>query len=239
MLRGILLALSYSPACQSAVRVAAELAVKLQTRLHVIVPPLPIPLSGINTYTYVSQECIQWCEEDEYTLLKETFFTIQSVGADIASSFFCEKEPYVHDILHACQQCACDLIIFGECSLTGLAKLKEALYAPRLLQKATCPVLLLRDSEPTWPPRQIFIEENTCASTSPPGHFVLLLKRLYDTGDCISTVTSAYNARYTMITASYHKARLLQRWRSTPRLRRLLSTTSGPLLMFPCQKCLC
>lgn len=145
-------AVDFSEPSRGALRVAAELAAKLEASLTVVhVHDVPsIPLTGIPAVPPASRAVTESAHDKAVRLLGSARAEAEALAPGRVHAELLEGDPAWELVKYAAAQ-GHDLLVVGTHGRTGVRRLVMGSIAERVLREAPCPVLAVREQGPIEP----------------------------------------------------------------------------------------
>jgi len=143
-LKNILVPTDFSEQSAKAVRYGAELAAKFDAQLHVLHAVDTTPIMYGETGAYLPQEAT--ADIVAASVRRLDGLEIESAGNLQVKRTVAEGHPFV-EIVRYGKENEIDLIVIGTHGRGAIAHLLLGSVAERVVRKASCPVLVVRDEE--------------------------------------------------------------------------------------------
>jgi nucleotide-binding universal stress UspA family protein len=167
----ILLATDGSEDARLAARAAADLSEKTGAELHVIHAWQYVPHPVLDPKQY---------EEEAWRLLKEQTQLITAAGATVTESHL-KMAPAVDGILDLGEEIGGDLIVLGSRGHGPIGRLLLGSVSEGVVHHATCPVLVLRGGQDSWPPERVVIGDDGSGAAKRAGELAASIGGLFGT----------------------------------------------------------
>ena len=173
----ILLATDSSPDAAVAGMVAADLAAKTGSPLHLvhvwqIVVPAIVHMADIDWRPY---------EEAGRRMLAGEADRLTAAGATVAGSHLRQGDP-ASEISALAGELGAGLLVIGSRGLGRVQRLVMGSVSEGVVHQATCPVLVTRGGAGDWPPVRIIVGDDGSAAAGRAGLLAAQLGRLYGAG---------------------------------------------------------
>lgn len=157
-LQRILLATDGSEDASAAARASIDLSNRSGSDLHVVhvfefIPPREYISLALRVRSPFASE-----REGRETL-EEQVSLIEGRGGRVREAHLRMGSP-VEEILDTSQEIGASLIVLGSRGLGGVKRLLMGSVSERVVHYATCPVLVLRTGEASWPPARVIIADD-------------------------------------------------------------------------------
>ncbi|AHY48229.1 Universal stress protein family (plasmid) [Rubrobacter radiotolerans] len=176
-LRRILLATDGSEDARLATVAAVDLANRSGAKLHLVhvfefIPPREFVSLALRVRSpFASQK------EGERTI-EEAVSLVREVGGRVQEAHLRMGSP-PDGVLSVAGKIGADLIVIGSRGLGGVKRLLMGSVSERVVQHASCPVLVLRDGEDLWPPARIIVADDGSEHALRAGRLGALVGGLY------------------------------------------------------------
>ena len=169
----ILLATDGSEDAALAARAAADLAAKLDARLHVVHAwQVPAP-------AYPAAPPADLFEWDAREVLSKELKRIGNAGVDVAEAHLRMGNP-VNEIVELAEELGRSLIVLGSRGQGRLKRLVLGSVSEGVAHHASCPVLIVRGDQGAWPPGRVVIGEDASGNAARAGELGATIAKLFD-----------------------------------------------------------
>jgi len=171
----ILLATDGSPDSRLAMVAAADLAGRTGSKLHLIHVERPKRLA---THPFGVDAGFEGAEESSWELLLGEAREVERCGAPVADIHFVEGRPS-QEIVKLALELSAGLVAIGSRGLGRLQRLVLGSVSEGVVQRAPCPVLVMRGGEAAWPPRWVVVGEDFSPEAERAAEIACELAKLY------------------------------------------------------------
>jgi nucleotide-binding universal stress UspA family protein len=175
LLEKVLLATDGSEDAKLAAQAAANLSDKTGAELHVIHAWKYVPHPVLDPEHY---------EEEAGRLLKEQTELVTDAGATVREAHLTMAPP-VDAILDLGEEIRADLIVVGSRGHGSIRRLLLGSVSEGVVHHATCPVLVLRGGQGSWPPERVVIGDDGSEAAQKAGEMAASIGGLFGTRDVL------------------------------------------------------
>lgn len=176
--KSILLATDGSEDAAAAARAAADLSKRLNAELYVVhawrkpreyaYPGVPKPLDVTSIF-----------QRDAERLLEKERECLESMGAETTESYLESGRP-ADVVLNFSEQLGIDLLVMGSRGHGAFGRIAMGSVSEEVVHHASCPVLMVRGGEHTWPPERVVIGDDGSEDASRAGELGVGLGKLFE-----------------------------------------------------------
>lgn len=176
-LKTILLATDGSEDASVATRAAIDISNLGGSELHVVhvfefIPPREYISLALRIHSPFASR------REGREILDEQVSLIEGAGGTVHASYLRMGSP-VDEILNTAEKIGANLVVMGSRGLGGIKRLLMGSVSERVVQYATCPVLVLRSGEGVWPPSRVILADDGSAHALRAGMLGSLIGGLF------------------------------------------------------------
>lgn len=174
--RRIVVATDGSGDAEIAAAVASDVAARCGAELHVVHAWIPITMHGYPT-PFAAADPEQLRSEAQETLTQEVG-RIAAAGGCVAGMHLQEGRP-AEAIVRLCREIGGELLVTGSRGHGPLRRLVLGSVAEHVLHLTTCPLLVTRGGDASWPPAEFVVGDDGSPRASRAAALALRLAQLY------------------------------------------------------------